>query len=82
MDDEIGRVVEALERRKMRENTLIIFHSDNGGTRSAMFTGESAVEGPLPPTTALTVTARERCTKAAPGSSGSSIGRARSLPAW
>jgi arylsulfatase A-like enzyme len=28
------------ERRKMRDNTLVIFHSDNGGPRSAKFTGE------------------------------------------
>src|SRR5439155_244886 len=40
MDDEIGRVLDALEKRKMRENTLIIFQSDNGGPRSAKFTGE------------------------------------------
>lgn len=39
LDDEIGRVVEALEKKKMRDNTLIIFHSDNGGTRNAMFAG-------------------------------------------
>lgn len=49
MDDEIGRVVQTLEKRGMRENTLIVFHSDNGGTRSAMFAGESAVKGELPP---------------------------------
>ena len=40
MDDEIGKVIEALEKRKMRDNTLIIFQSDNGGPRSAKFTGE------------------------------------------
>jgi arylsulfatase A-like enzyme len=40
MDDEIGHVIAALEKRKMRENTLIIFQSDNGGPRSARFTGE------------------------------------------
>jgi arylsulfatase A-like enzyme len=40
MDDEIGRVLGALERRKMRENTLIVFQSDNGGPRSAQLTGE------------------------------------------
>jgi arylsulfatase A-like enzyme len=40
MDDEIGRVLAALERRKMRQNTLIVFQSDNGGPRSAKFTGE------------------------------------------
>jgi arylsulfatase A-like enzyme len=48
MDDQVGRVVEALERRGMRENTLIVFHSDNGGVVSAMFAGESEVKGPLP----------------------------------
>ena len=40
MDDQIGRVIAALEKRKMRDNTLIIFQSDNGGPRSAQFTGE------------------------------------------
>src|SRR5262249_7861545 len=40
MDDEIGSVLGALEKRKMRDNTLVIFHSDNGGPRSAKFTGE------------------------------------------
>lgn len=40
MDDQIGRVVSALDRRGMRDNTLIIFQSDNGGPRSALFTGE------------------------------------------
>src|SRR5215467_6978219 len=40
MDDAIGRVLAALEKRKMRDNTLILFQSDNGGPRSAKFTGE------------------------------------------
>lgn len=40
MDDQIGRVVKVLEKRRMRKNTLIVFQSDNGGPRSAMFTGE------------------------------------------
>lgn len=34
MDDAIGRIVQALERRGMRENTLIVFSSDNGGNLS------------------------------------------------
>ena len=42
LDDEIGRVVRALEQKNMRGNTLILFHSDNGGTRSAMFAGVMA----------------------------------------
>lgn len=40
MDDQIGDVVRALERRGMRDNTLIVFQSDNGGPRTAKFTGE------------------------------------------
>jgi arylsulfatase A-like enzyme len=40
MDDEIGRVLDALEKRRMRDNTLVVFQSDNGGPRSARFTGE------------------------------------------
>jgi len=42
LDEEVGRVVAALERKKMRENTLLLFHSDNGGTRDARFTGVMA----------------------------------------
>ena len=40
MDDQIGRVLQALEKRGMRDNTVIFFHSDNGGTRNKMFAGE------------------------------------------
>lgn len=40
LDDEIGRVVAALDKKGLRENTLIIFHSDNGGTKNAMFAGQ------------------------------------------
>jgi arylsulfatase A-like enzyme len=39
IDDQIGRVLAALDEKKMRDNTLIIFMSDNGGTRSAKFAG-------------------------------------------
>lgn len=42
LDDEIGRVVAALEKSGMRENTLIVFHSDNGGTNNPMFAGVMA----------------------------------------
>lgn len=42
LDDEIGRVVAALDRTGMRENTIILFHSDNGGTKNAMFAGVMA----------------------------------------
>lgn len=33
LDDQIGEVVAALEKKGMMSNTLILFHSDNGGTR-------------------------------------------------
>ncbi|TLD71865.1 arylsulfatase [Phragmitibacter flavus] len=42
LDDEIGRVVAALEKAKMRENTIILFHSDNGGTHNPLFAGVMA----------------------------------------
>ena len=42
LDDEIGRVVAALDKKGMRDNTLILFHSDNGGTKNAMFAGVMA----------------------------------------
>jgi arylsulfatase A-like enzyme len=39
MDDQIGRVIAALGEKKMLDNTLIVFQSDNGGTRNPMFAG-------------------------------------------
>jgi arylsulfatase A-like enzyme len=40
MDDQIGQVLAALDRKKLLGNTLIVFQSDNGGTNNAMFAGE------------------------------------------
>lgn len=40
MDDEIGKVLAALRDKKMLDNTLVFFQSDNGGPRSSRFTGE------------------------------------------
>jgi arylsulfatase A-like enzyme len=42
MDGQIGRVINALDRKHLRDNTLIVFMSDNGGTRNAMFAGAMA----------------------------------------
>ena len=42
LDENIGKVVEAIDKKGIRDNTLILFHSDNGGTRSKMFTGQMA----------------------------------------
>ena len=37
LDEQIGRVVTALEKKHLRDNTLIIFASDNGGVTDALF---------------------------------------------
>lgn len=42
LDDNIGKVVAALDKKGLRDNTLIVFHSDNGGTHNAMFAGVMA----------------------------------------
>ena len=36
IDDQVGRIVAALDKKGLRENTLIIFSSDNGGPRNAV----------------------------------------------
>lgn len=36
VDDQVGRIVAALEKKGLREKTLIIFSSDNGAPRSAV----------------------------------------------
>jgi arylsulfatase A-like enzyme len=43
MDDEIGNVLAALDQKQMRENTLIVFMSDNGGNQSAKLAGDADV---------------------------------------
>ena len=40
MDAEIGKIVRALDANKVRDNTIVVFQSDNGGPASAKFTGE------------------------------------------
>lgn len=48
MDTQIGRVLDALKEKGLRDNTLIIFHSDNGGVRTAAFAGQIETGGDLP----------------------------------
>jgi arylsulfatase A-like enzyme len=48
IDDEVGKLVAALDKRGLRDNTLIVFSSDNGGVRSSLFSGDTKVTGDLP----------------------------------
>jgi arylsulfatase A-like enzyme len=48
VDDEIGKVLAELEKHGMRERTLSVFLSDNGGVKSSLFTGDTKVAGNLP----------------------------------
>jgi arylsulfatase A-like enzyme len=34
MDEGVGRIIQALEKTDQRDNTLVVFFSDNGGTKS------------------------------------------------
>ncbi len=45
MDEQIGNILAELDRRGWRDNTLIVFQSDNGGPRSAEMTGEVDTSG-------------------------------------
>lgn len=49
LDDQVGRVIAALANKKILDNTLIIFQSDNGGTTNAMYAGEGNNEKLTPP---------------------------------
>jgi arylsulfatase A-like enzyme len=48
MDDGVGKVVAELDKRGMRDNTLIVFHSDNGGVTNSLFAGDTKVAGGMP----------------------------------
>lgn len=45
MDEAVGQVIEALEKQKMLDNTLIIFSSDNGGPAPGRITDNSPLRG-------------------------------------
>lgn len=47
MDDGIGQIVAALDRFHLRENTLIVFASDNGGTGEGLNTPLRGAKGTL-----------------------------------
>jgi arylsulfatase A-like enzyme len=45
VDAAVGRIVDALDKRKWLENTLVVFHSDNGGALPMKFpTGDGDVK--------------------------------------
>jgi arylsulfatase A-like enzyme len=48
MDTQVAAVIDALERTGQRDDTLVIFHSDNGGVRTATFAGQIEIAGELP----------------------------------
>jgi arylsulfatase A-like enzyme len=37
LDDQVGRIIAALEQKKMLDNTIIVFSADNGGVTNALF---------------------------------------------
>jgi len=47
LDRSIGRVLQAIDRRKLAQNTLVIFASDNGGTKLARNAPFSGTKGGL-----------------------------------
>ena len=47
LDSAVGEIMTALERRKLLDNTLIVFHSDNGGALPTRYaTGDRDVRNP------------------------------------
>lgn len=94
LDRQVGRVVAALEKKGMRENTLIFFTTDNGGATSALFaTGARSPEereasggvalGAKPPASNAPFAGGKGTLKeGACACPRSPTGRASSRPAW
>ena len=45
MDEGIGRILDAIEAKQMRKNTLIVFTSDNGGPQPGKVTNNGPLKG-------------------------------------
>jgi len=43
LDDEIGRVVNAREKKRIRNNTMILFDSDNGANSMTPFAFSASI---------------------------------------
>lgn len=48
MDDQIANVLNVLDKKGLRDNTIVVFQSDNGGVRDTLFAGEIETKGDLP----------------------------------
>lgn len=45
IDEAIGKIIEALDKKKMRKDTIVVFHSDNGGAvKRKYLSGDGDVE--------------------------------------
>lgn len=49
LDDQVGRIVDALEKKGMRENTVIFFTSDNGGKLAGSVSAPGTGASKTPP---------------------------------